>query len=138
MELDASVSVHFNGDCRDAFEFYKRLLGAKIELVLTWGETPMAREAPASWHGKVLFARLTAKNMSIVGADALPGTYRPPTGFNLSLSTSDLAETERYFAELARGGVVHRGLEQTFWALRYGYVTDRFGVPWEINCAKPH
>jgi PhnB protein len=41
-------------------------------------------------------------------------------------------------AELARGGTVHRGLEETFWALRYGYVTDRFGVPWEINCAKPH
>jgi PhnB protein len=138
MELDASVSVHFNGDCRDAFEFYERLFGAKIELVLTWGETPMAREAPAHWHGKVLFARLTAKNMSIVGADALPGTYRPPTGFNLSLSTGDLAETERYFAELARGGVVHRALAETFWALRYGYVTDRFGVPWEINCAKPH
>ena len=48
MELDASVRVHFNSDCRDAFEFYERLLGAKIELVLTWGETPMARRAPAN------------------------------------------------------------------------------------------
>jgi PhnB protein len=137
MELEASVSIHFNGNCREALEFYARLLGAKIELVLTWGETPMARDAPPEWHDKVLFARLTTKNMSLVGADALPGTYRAPTGFNVSLSTSDLEETERYFAELARGGVVHRPLEQTFWALRYGYVTDRFGVPWEINCAKP-
>jgi PhnB protein len=138
MEVDASVSVHFNGDCREAFEFYERLLGAKLALVLTWGETPMAGDAPPEWRHKILFARLTSKNMSIVGADALPGTYKAPTGFNLSLSTSDLAETERLFAELSLGGVVHRPLEETIWALRYGYVTDRFGVPWEINCAKPH
>ncbi|HUQ51291.1 MAG TPA: VOC family protein [Gammaproteobacteria bacterium] len=137
MDLEASVSVHFNGDCREALEFYERLLGAKLELVLTWGQTPMAADAPPSWHDKILFARLTSKNMSLVGADTLPGTYRAPTGFNLSLATTDLAETERYFAELARGGVVHQPLGETFWALRYGFVTDRFGVPWEITCAKP-
>ena len=138
MELDASVSMHFNGDCREALEFYGRLLGVKLEFVLTWGESPMAADAPPSWHDKVLFARLKGRKLDLIGADALPGTYRPPVGFNLSLSTADLKETQRFFAELARGGVVHRPLAETFWALRYGYVTDRFGIPWEINCDKPH
>lgn len=138
MNLDASVSVFFNGDCRAALEFYAGLLGGKVEFVLTWGESPMAGEAPPSWHDKILYARMAAKDMSLVGADALPGSYQRPVGFNLSLSTADLEEAQRFFAELARGGVVHRPLEETFWALRYGYVTDRFGVPWEINCARPH
>lgn len=138
MELDASVSLHFNGDCEAALKFYERLLGGKLAPVLTWGASPMANTAPPEWGSKILFARLTFRNMTLIGADALPGTYRPPVGFNLSLSTADLAETEHYFGELANGGVVHVPLQETFWALRYGHVVDRFGVPWEINCEKPH
>jgi PhnB protein len=54
------------------------------------------------------------------------------------LSTADVAETERCFAALAEGGTVILPLSTTFWAERYGEVVDRFGVPWEINCRKPH
>ena len=138
MELDASVSLSFNGECEAAFAVYARLLGAKAELVITWGASPFAGEVPKTWHGKMLFARLKGDNMTLLGADALPGTYRAPTGFNLCLSTADEPEAERLFAELAEGGTVRMALQPTFWSARYGEVIDRFGIPWEVNCRKPH
>jgi PhnB protein len=138
MNLDASVSLSFDGHCADAFRLYERLLGAKAELVITWGASPLAAEVPAEWHEKMLFARLKSRHMTLFGADALPGTYRRPTGFNLCLSAADEAETERLFAELADGGTVQMALQATFFAARYGEVVDRFGIPWEIRCRQPH
>lgn len=139
MNLNASVTLHFNGNCEAALKFYERLLGGTIEFVLPWGASPLADQAPAGWGEKILFARLTARSMTLLGGDALPGHYRPPAGFSLTLSTSDPDEAEHLSAEFAKdGGTVNIPLAKTFWALRYGHVTDRFGIPWEINCAKAH
>jgi PhnB protein len=139
MNLNASVTLHFNGDCEAAFKFYEHLLGGKIEFVLPWGASPLADQAPAGWGQKILFARLTSRDMTLLGGDALPGQYRPAAGFSLTLSTADPGEAEYLATELAKdGGSVTVPLEKTFWALRYGVVTDRFGIPWEINCAKAH
>jgi PhnB protein len=138
MNLDASVRLSFDGECEAAFTHYQRLLGGKLELVITWGASPLASDVPREWHDKILFARLIGRNLTLRGADALPGSYRKPAGFSLCLSTADVAETERCFAALAEGGTVILPLSTTFWAERYGEVVDRFGVPWEINCRKPH
>ena len=139
MNLNASVGLHFNGECEAAFKFYEQLLGGKIELVLPWGASPLADQAPAGWGQKILFARLTTRGMALLGADALPGTYQRPAGFSLTLSTTDPDEAEHLVAELAKdGGTVKIPLAKTFWAHRYGFVTDRFGIPWEVNCAKAH
>jgi PhnB protein len=133
MDLEANVGLSFNGDCEAAFKLYAQLFEAKLELVLTWGESPLAEQAPREWAAKVLFARLKGRTMTLTGADVLPGTYQALTGFNLCLSTSDAAEAERLFAELAAGGSVRMPLESTFWAERYGEVVDRFGIPWEVR-----
>jgi PhnB protein len=138
MNLNASVGLVFNGECEQAFKFYARLLGAKLDFVLPWGASPLADQAPPGWGTKILFARLTAPTMTLLGADALPGTYERPAGFTLTLSVNDPQEAERYFAELARDGVARMPLQETFWALSYGVAVDRFGVPWEINCARAH
>jgi PhnB protein len=138
MNLDASVGLSFNGECEAAFKVYERLLGAKAELVITWGASPLAGEVPREWHGKMLFARLRARHMTLVGGDAPPGVYRKPTGFTLCLSADDENEAERLFAALAEGGTVQMALQPTFFAARYGEVVDRFGIPWEIRCRTPH
>jgi len=137
MTLNASVGLHFNGECEAAFKFYERLLGLTLEFVLPWSASPLASQAPAGWSG-ILFARLKGPSMTLLGADALPGTYERPTGFTLTLNAADQAETERFFNELAQGGRVGMPLQETFFALRYGVVVDRFGIPWEIRCRKPH
>jgi PhnB protein len=133
MNLEANVGLSFNGECEAAFRLYADLLQAKLELVLTWGASPLADKAPREWADKILFARVKGRAMTLTGADALPGTYRAPAGFNLCLSASDAAEAERLFAELAAGGNVRMPLETTFFAARYGEVVDRFGIPWEVR-----
>jgi PhnB protein len=130
--------LSFDGACEEAFEHYQRLFGGKLEIVITWGASPLAGDVPPSWHQKILFARLIGRNLTLRGADAPPGTYRKPAGFNLCLSTSDAPEAERCFAALAESGTVLIPLASTFWADRYGEVVDRFGIPWEINCRKSH
>lgn len=137
MDLDASVSLSFNGDCEAAFKLYERLLGAKAEFVIRWGASPLADDVPPEWHDKLLFARLRSRHMTLLGGDIPPSSYRRPTGFTLCLSADDETEAEQFFAELADGGTVQMPIQPTFFATRYGEVVDRFGIPWEIRCRKP-
>lgn len=59
------------------------------------------------------------------------------SGFSISLNTTMAEEAEHLFAALAAGGRVTMPLQETFWALRFGALVDRFGVPWMVNCEKP-
>jgi len=136
LNLDASVSLSFNGDCEAAFKLYERLLGAKAEFVITWGASPLAGDVPREWHGKVLLARLRSHRMTLLGGDIPPASYRRPAGITLCLSGDDEAEAEKLFAALAEGGTVDMALQPTFFATRFGVVVDRFGIPWEIRCTK--
>jgi len=136
MTLHPSISLSFNGQCEDAFKFYEQCLNGKIAFKLTWGDSPMAKDAPPEWGGKILYASLTVGGVAFAGADALPQQYEPPRGFAVLLSVTDLADAERIFNALAENGRVRIPLQETFWALRFGGVTDRFGIPWEINCGR--
>ena len=104
MNLEANVGLSFNGDCEAAFKLYARLLGAKLELVMTWGASPLAGSPRANGPARCCSHASRAAHMTLTGADALPGSYQAPTGFNLCLSTNDAAEAERFFAELSAGG----------------------------------
>ena len=73
----------------------------------------------------------------LMGADAPPQMAEPRKGFSVSVQIDDPAEAERAFAALAEGGAVRMPIAETFWALRFGMVTDRFGTPWMVNCARP-
>ena len=71
------------------------------------------------------------------GCDAGPGEYKKPQSFCVMLRPKDAAEADLIFNALAEGGMVQIPIEETFWALRFGMVVDRFGVPWLVNCEKP-
>jgi PhnB protein len=131
-----SISLFFDGQCEAAFRFYERCLGGKITFLLTWGESPMAKDAPPEWGSKILHASLTVGDTVFAGADTLPQQYEQPRGFNVMLGLSDPTDAERLYHALAEDGTVTVPLQETFWALRYGCVTDRFGIPWTINCGR--
>ena len=137
MTANPSISLSFNGQCEAAFRFYERCLGGKITFILTWGDSPMAKDAPAEWGGKVAHASLDVGGVVLSGADTPPQQYERPQGFSVLLGISDIADAERIFQALAEYGTVTMPLQETFWALRFGGVTDRFGIPWAINCEKP-
>jgi PhnB protein len=132
----AQVSPYlvFNGQCEAAFKLYEKVLGGKIESTFTFGDSPMAQQAPPDWGNKIMHARMTIGNSVLMGSDAPPERYQPPQGFSLSASTKDPAEAERMFNELAAGGKVEMPLQKTFWALKFGMLVDRFGIPWMVNC----
>lgn len=136
MNLNPRIGLSFDGQCEAAFKFYERCLNGKITFMLRWGESPMAKDAPAEWRGKILHARLVIGDTALLGADALPGSYESPRGFGLLLSLDDPGETERLFSALAENGTVRMPLQETFWAHRFGVLTDQFGIPWDINYEK--
>ena len=136
MNLNPRIGLSFDGQCEAAFQFYERCLKGKIVFMLRWGESPMAKDAPVEWSGKILHARLVIGDTALLGADVLPGSYESPRGFGLLLSLDDPAETERLFSALAESGTVRMPLQETFWAPRFGVVTDQFGIQWDIQYEK--
>ena len=124
----------FNGECEAAFQFYERCFGGRIVTMLSYGDSPMAEQAPPEWSGKILHATLNFGDNVLMGSDSLPGQYEQPKGFQALLGIGDPGEAERIFDALAENGTVLMPIQQTFWALRFGVLVDRFGIPWEINC----
>jgi PhnB protein len=137
MHLNLRTGLSFDGQCEAAFKFYERCFNGKMTFLLRWGDSPMAKDAPAEWKNKVLHATLAIGESSVSGADALPGSYEPPRGFTILLGLQDPGEAERLFHALAENGTVRMPLQETFWAYRFGSVIDQYGIPWEINCEKP-
>ena len=136
MRIEPSISITFDGECDAAFALYQQCLGATVTFRLTWGESPMADQAPADWRDKILHSTLKLGDTAISGGDVAPGGYKHPQGFQLQLDLEDASAAERIFARLADGGQVIVPLQQTFWAHRFGAVVDRFGIPWGINCGE--
>ena len=135
MSLHPCINLSFDGRCEAAFRFYERCLNGKVTFLLTWGDSPMANDAPPEWGGKIAHATLEVGNTRMQGSDPAPGSYEAPRGFAITLNPSE-GDAERLFAELAEGGTVGVPLQETFWAVRFGMVTDRFGIPWVINAEK--
>ncbi len=136
-KAEVSAYLVFSGECEAAFKFYEKCLGGKIEMIMTFGDSPMSQQAPAEWRNKVMHARMTVGNTVLMGSDAPPDRYEQPKGFSMSVSIKDPAEAERMFNELADGGKVQMPLEKTFWAVKFGMLVDRFSIPWMINCEQP-
>ncbi|MGH9530442.1 MAG: VOC family protein [Terriglobales bacterium] len=128
--------LNFNGQCEAAFKFYEKCLGAKIASTFPFKDSPMAKDVPAEWQSKLMHATLNMKDEVLMGADAPPGRYSKPQGFSVSIGLKDVAQSERIFRALAEGGTVQMPIQETFWAARFGMLTDQFGIPWMINCEK--
>jgi PhnB protein len=125
----------FDGNCADAMRFYERVLGARIEMMMTNGQTPMADKMPPGNENRIAHARLIIDQQVLMAGDAMVGChpYEGMKGFNMTLSYPASAEAKRIFEALSEGGKVTMPLEKTFWAESFGMLTDRFGTPWIIN-----
>jgi PhnB protein len=125
--------LNFNGNCAAAFKYYEKNLGGKIEMMMTFAESPMADQVPPSHRDKVMHARMTIGDYVLMGSDAPPDRSSPMKGFCVSLSVDSVAEAERMFKALAEKGSVQMPIQQTFWAERFGSLVDQFGTPWMVN-----
>lgn len=132
--MRVNAKLAFNGNCEEAFRGYEQCLGAEITFMQTYGSSPVAETNRALEH-KIIYATLQLASQTLTGADVPPGSYEKPRSFSLQLNVPRDEDAQRVFDTLAIGGVIHMTLQKTFWAEHYAVVTDRFGVPWEINGA---
>ena len=134
MQLNSYLT--FDGQCEDAFKFYEECLGGKIVGLWRHAGTPAESHVPPEWRNKVIHATLDVGGDLLQGSDAPPEHYQKPQGFSVKLDLKDRTEAERIFQALAENGTVQMPLQETFWALRFGMLVDRFGIPWMINCGQ--
>ena len=127
----------FNGNCAEAMRFYERVLGlgAKLEIMMSGADSPMAAQIPQEQAQRILHARLRFDDGSYIYAGDAPMhlPYDGIKGVTLTMSYASTAEGEAVFRSLAEGGTVMMPFQPAFWAKGSGMVTDRFGTSWSIN-----
>ena len=131
--------LNFAGNAREAMDFYANALGGKVTQRFTYGESPMAEQCgPVSadhvMHSQVEIPSKTGTAM-LMGVDGPPPHEAGSTCVNIAVDTPE--EAERVFAAMSEGGSVQCALAETFWAHRFGLLTDKFGKGWLVNCLKP-
>jgi PhnB protein len=127
----------FNGNCGEAMKFYEKVLGGKISSMMTYGETPAAEHVSPQKRNSIIHARLVFGDNVLMASDDGSEHFEAMKGMSVTVNVDTPAEAERIFKDLADGAKVMMPIQETFWALRYGMLTDRFGTPWMINCEKP-
>ena len=130
--------LYFNGRCEEAVEFYRRVLGANVTMLMRYKESPEppppGRLPPGS-ENKVMHASFRVGDTTVMASDGLCQGGPTFEGFSLSLTVPDDADAKRRFAALAEGGKVQMPLSKTFFSSSFGMVADRFGVSWMIYVA---
>ncbi len=128
----------FHGTCKEAFTFYEKCLGGQIVAMMGYEDMPSTEEISPEWKGRIVHARLIIGSAVLMGGDAPPShPLTPAEGFCVSIMADSSEEAERFFAALADGGKIDMPIAETFWAHRFGMLTDKFGIPWMINHEKP-
>lgn len=129
--------LNFDGQCAEAFRFYEKVLGGKLE-VMSHGDSPIRDQVPPDWHDRVMHARLVIGDQVLMASDNPPGRHEAARGMYVTIGLEDTAEGKRVFDALAENGTVQMPFAETFWAAGFGMLVDRFGTPWMINCqARP-
>ena len=134
--MDINVYLSFNGNCEQAFRFYEKALGGKIEAIYPYEGSPAAAQVPKDMVKKIMHARVTVPGGgTLMGSDACgPDGYQKPQGFTVSLNVEKPADAERFSRALSESGTTKMPMQETFWAARFGMCVDRFGIPWMVNC----
>jgi PhnB protein len=123
--------LFFQGQCKAAIEFYVKVLNAKVLMMMDHSQAPPEHLAPGVSKDWIMHARIEFKGQILMASD---GPSEPMSGSSLSLMVDTPEEADQLFAALSEGGSIQMPIEKTFWAVRFGMLTDKFGIPWMINC----
>jgi PhnB protein len=127
--------LFFEGRCEEAIEFYRRALGAKVEMLMRYKDSPEPPPPgmlPPGSEDKVMHAALSVGDAAFMASDGHCQGRPGFQGFSLSLTAKDEAEAKRLFDALGEGGDVRMPLGKTFFSPCFGMLADRFGVGWMI------
>jgi PhnB protein len=132
--------LFFNGRTEEAIEFYRKALGAEVEMMMRFKDSPEPHQpgmVPPGFENKIMHASFRIGETTLMGSDGCGPEKAKFEGFSLSLTVPTEAEADRVFSALADGGKVNMPLAKTFWSPRFGMLEDRFGIGWMINVLAP-
>lgn len=125
----------FEGEAKEALEFYKGVFNAEIIGIQTYGEADYP--TPPEANDRVMHAQLKKGDLSIMISDAFPGqTVDKGSNISLTLEFESDDEIQKYYDALVQNGTAHMELQDTFWGAKYAKVQDSFGVIWDLNYPK--
>jgi PhnB protein len=126
--------LFLDGRCEEALEFYKKAVGAKIEMMMRFSENPEQQPGmvPPGSENKIMHSCFRIGDTAIMASDGHAKGQPKFEGFSLAINAKDIAEAERVFAALGDGGKVTQPLIETFFSPRFGMLADRFGVNWMV------
>jgi PhnB protein len=127
--------LFFDGRCEEALDFYKKALGARVEMTMRFKESPDPMPPgmiPSGSENKIMHTAFRVGDTTVMASDGRAQGKPKFEGFALSITAKDEADADRKFAALAEGGEVRMPLGKTFFAKRFGMVADRFGVDWMV------
>lgn len=125
--------INFDGNCREAMNFYKECLGGELALQTVEG-SPIEEQCPPGIKHLILHASLMKDTLVLMGSDMQgPEGFIKGNSIALSLSCSSEEEIKTFFAHLSNGGKITHALMQSFWGATFGVLTDKFGIRWMLN-----
>lgn len=131
------TSLSFQGQCREAFEFYAEVLGGRITAAFPYADAPPGMPTDEKYKAWLMHCWLEVGDQALMGADMdtawAPNVDKPKNGFDVTLHSDDADEARRWFERLSAGGRTVMAFGETFWSPGFGSLVDRFGVPWMIN-----
>lgn len=133
--------LNFDGRTEEALEFYKKAIGAKVETLMRFSESPQPcppESMPPGSENKVMHASFKVGDTSLMASDCHCSSKPNFQGFSLALSPANEAEADKLFAALSDGGQVQMPLGKTFFSPRFGVVVDRFGISWMVVVPHPN
>jgi PhnB protein len=128
----------FNGNCEEAFNFYKSVFGGEFSFFGRFGDMPPSEEMPVPDNEKDLIMHVSlpiSKETILMGSDAtaFSGAVKFGNNFSISINPTSKAEADRFYSSLSQGGKVVMPMQNTFWGAYFGMFTDKFGINWMVN-----
>lgn len=136
--MNLTPYLSFKGDCAEALKFYERCFNGRVINQSTFRNSPMAANTSPEMQDQILHISMQVGDSYLMGSDIPEEHYQKPAPTcQIAIGIKDPAEAEKVFNALSEGSTIHMPLQETFWAQKFGMLTDRYGFGWMISCDKP-
>lgn len=135
-----NVYLTFNGNCEEAFNFYKSVFGGEFPYFGRFKDMPPqpGQKAMSESDGnKIMHVSLpVSKETMLMGSDTggeWASSFKQGNNFSISINAESKDEADRFFRQLSAGGQTIMPMNNTFWGAYFGMLTDKFGINWMVN-----
>ena len=124
--------LFFDGRCEEAIDFYKKTIGAEVEMMMRWKDCPDKSACTPKNENKVMHGSIKVGDAKVLMSDGNCEGKPAFQGFSLTIETRTEAEADKLFGALSAGGQVQMPLTKTFFSPKFGMCADKFGVGWMV------